>query len=132
MISATRDGRLPTDGRTPFGGGQVIHQPSSRLKSTMRLKLLGLVVAIVVLPITAHAQLTIDMASLTCKQYLDMPPGRSRNFSSWMSGWFSYQTRRTFVDFLQHQQDVAKVQGLRHYHWNASVMSALKAAIGPQ
>lgn len=98
----------------------------------MQLKLLGLIVAISVVPIAAHAQLTINMASITCKQYLDMPPEQSRNFSSWMSGWFSYQTRRTFVDFLQHQQDVAKVQEWCHYHWNASVMSALKASIGPQ
>lgn len=98
----------------------------------MRLKTLGVMIAISVVPINAHAQLTIDMASITCKQYLAMSPEQSRNFSSWMSGWFSYQTRRTFVDFLQHQQNVTKVKGWCNYHWNEPVMSALKAAIGPQ
>jgi len=98
----------------------------------MRLKSLSLIVAISVVPIAAHAQLTIDMASITCKQYLAMPPEQSRNFSSWMSGWFSYQTRRTFVDFLQHQENVAKVKAWCNYHWNESVMSALKATIGSQ
>jgi hypothetical protein len=98
----------------------------------MRLKLLSLIVAVAVIPIAAHAQLTINMASITCKQYLNMPPDQSRNFSSWMSGWFSYQTRRTFVDFLQHQENVAKVKSWCQYRWNEPVMSALKAAIGPQ
>lgn len=98
----------------------------------MRLKLLGLIVAVSIIPITAHAQLTINMASITCKQYLNMPPDQSRNFSSWMSGWFSYQTHRTFVDFLQHQQNVAKVKSWCQFRWNDSVMSALKTTIGPQ
>jgi HdeA/HdeB family len=98
----------------------------------MRLKFLVLIVAISVVPMAVHAQLTINMASITCKQYLDMPPQQSRNFSSWMSGWFSYQTRRTFVDFIVHQQNVAKVKAWCHYHWTASVMSALKATIPPQ
>jgi len=98
----------------------------------MHLKTLSLIVAISIFPIVAHAQLTIDMASITCKQYLDMPPEQSRNFSSWMSGWFSYQTHRTFVDILLHQQNVAKLKAWCQYRWNASVMSALKSTIGPQ
>jgi HdeA/HdeB family len=98
----------------------------------MRLKLLSLIVVISIAPIGAHAQLTIDMANITCKQYLDMPPEQSRNFSSWMSGWFSYQARRTFVDFLVHQQNVAKVKAWCQYRWTSSVMSALKATIPPQ
>ena len=38
------------------------------------------------------------MGAFTCGQYLAMSPAMSRDFSAWMSGWFSYQTRRTFVD----------------------------------
>ena len=98
----------------------------------MRLRLLGLIIAISTVPIAAHAQLTIDMASIRCDQYLAMPPGQSRDFSSWMSGWFSYQTRRTFVDLLAHQQNVASVKTWCQRHPNAPVMSALKASIGPQ
>ena len=97
----------------------------------MRLLLLGLI-AISTVPIAAHAQLTIDMARIRCDQYLAMPPNQSRDFSSWMSGWFSYQTRRTFVDFDVHQKNVASVKTWCQYHPNAPVMSALKAAIGPQ
>ena len=44
----------------------------------------------------ANAQLIIDMGAIRCDQYLAMPPAQSRDFSAWMSGWFSYQTRRTF------------------------------------
>ena len=98
----------------------------------MRLKFLGLIVTLSVVPIAAQAQLTIDMANITCKQYLDMSPEQSTNFSSWMGGWFSYQTGRTFVDFTVHQQNVANVKQWCQYHWDAPVMSGLKAAIGPQ
>ncbi len=66
----------------------------------MKLRLISAALAISLLPVTANAQVTIDMGAFTCGQYLAMSPSMSRDFSAWMSGWFSYQTRRTFVDLL--------------------------------
>jgi hypothetical protein len=98
----------------------------------MRLKSLCVIVAMSVVPINAHAQLTIDMASITCGQYMAMPPDQSRNFAAWMSGWFSYQNRRTFVDFTLHQKNTANVLAWCQYHPGASVMSAVQSALGSQ
>jgi hypothetical protein len=39
-----------------------------------------------------------------------MSPSASRDFSSWMSGWFSYQTDRPFVDLALHQKNIANLQ----------------------
>ena len=57
----------------------------------VRRALLGTVFVISFFPVAAHAQLTIDMNSIKCDQYLAMSPEMSRDFSAWMSGWFSYQ-----------------------------------------
>ncbi|MGA7535046.1 MAG: HdeA/HdeB family chaperone, partial [Pseudolabrys sp.] len=63
----------------------------------MRLRLIGIAFAISLLPVAANTQITIDMGAIRCDQYLAMSPAQSRDFSAWMSGWFSYQTRREFV-----------------------------------
>jgi hypothetical protein len=98
----------------------------------MKLRLIGAALAVSLLPMTADAQVTIDMAALTCSQYLAMSPSTSRDFSAWISGWYSYQTRRTFVDVLAHQKNIANYKSWCQYHPEASVMEALQSAIGPQ
>jgi len=98
----------------------------------MKLRLISAAFAISLLPMAANAQVTIDMSAFTCSQYLAMPLSMSVNFSAWMSGWYSYQTRRTFVDILAHQNNIAKLKSWCQYNPQASVMGALNAAIGPQ
>jgi hypothetical protein len=103
--------------------------PASRT-TTMRCRFIGLTFAISILPVVANAQLTIDMGKITCGQYLAMPPSQSDNFSAWMSGWFSYQNRRTFVDLALHQQNIANVKAWCQYHPAESVMYGLQQAVG--
>jgi hypothetical protein len=103
--------------------------PASRTTS-MRCRLIGLTFAISIVPVVANAQLTIDMGKITCDQYLAMPPAQSDNFSAWMSGWFSYQNRRTFVDILLHQKNIAIVKDWCKYHPTESVMSGLQKSLG--
>lgn len=98
----------------------------------MRLRLIGTAFAISLLPAAANAQLTIDMNAIKCDQYLAMSPEMSRDFSAWMSGWFSYQTRRTFVDLLLHQKNIANLKAWCQYHPQDSVMTGLQTAIGSQ
>jgi len=98
----------------------------------MRLRLISAAFAISVLPVAANAQVTIDMGAFTCAQYLAMSPSMSRDFSAWMSGWFSYQTRRPFVDLLAYQKNTETVKSWCQFRPQASVMAALQASIGPQ
>jgi HdeA/HdeB family protein len=98
----------------------------------MRLRLIGTAFAISLLPAAANAQLTVDMNAIQCSQYLAMSPEMSRDFSAWMSGWFSYQTRRTFVDLLLHQKNIANLKAWCQYHPQDSVMTGLQTAIGSQ
>ena len=96
----------------------------------MRCRLISLAFAFSIVPVVANAQLTIDMGKITCDQYLAMPPAQSDNFSAWMSGWFSYQNRRTFVDILLHQKNIAIVKDWCQYHRMESVMYGLQKAVG--
>ena len=98
----------------------------------MKLRLISTAFAISLLSGAANAQVIVDIGAFTCDQYLEMSPSMSRDLSAWMSGWFSYQTRRTFVDVLTHQKNIASVKSWCQYHPQASVMNALQSAIGPQ
>ncbi len=96
----------------------------------MRPRLISAALAVSLLPIAANAQVTVDMKAVKCEQYLAMSPGMSRDFSAWMSGWFSYQTSRTFVDILLHQKNVENVKAWCKWHPKETVMSGLQNAIG--
>jgi hypothetical protein len=97
----------------------------------MRLRLIGVAFAISLLPVATNAQIIIDMGAIRCDQYLAMSPEQSRDFSSWMSGWFSYQTRRTFLDLAVHQQNIANLKAWCQRYPQESVMNGLQRAIGP-
>ena len=96
----------------------------------MRFRLIGLALAIWVIPMAVNAQLTIDMANIRRDQYLAMEPSQSRDFSPWMSGWFSYQLGKTTIDLVTHQKNIANVKAWCQYHPQETVMSGLKNATG--
>jgi hypothetical protein len=98
----------------------------------MKLRFIGISFAFMLLPVTANAQLTIDVEAIKCNQYLAMSPSMSRDFSAWLSGWFSFQTRRTFVDLALHQTNIANLKAWCKYHPKESVMAGLQKAVGPQ
>jgi HdeA/HdeB family protein len=98
----------------------------------MKLKSTALLLAISLLPLTAHAQITVQMADIRCDQYLAMPPAQQEKFSAWMSGWFSYQTRTPWVDFLQYRQNIANVKAWCLTYPNEKIMTGLKKATRTQ
>jgi hypothetical protein len=98
----------------------------------MKFRSFGLALAISIIPIAAGAQLTIEMANIKCEQYLAMTPSQSRDFSAWMSGWFSYQLGKTTVDLAAHEKNIANVKAWCQYHPRETVMSGLKNATGAQ
>jgi hypothetical protein len=98
----------------------------------MSVLLISTAFAICLLPAVANAEVMFDMGAVTCDQYLVMSPAMSRDFSAWMSGWFSNQTDKRVVDVLVHQKNIAIVKSWCQSHPQASVMMALQSAIGPQ
>jgi hypothetical protein len=98
----------------------------------MKIRLMSAALAVSLFPVAANAQVTIDMGAFTCGQYLAMTPAMSRDFSAWMRGWFSYHTRRTFVDVTLHETNIANLKAWCQFHSQESVMAGLQRRIGPQ
>ncbi len=97
----------------------------------MRLRLTSLAFMLSLLPVAANAQVvSIDMNAVKCNQYLAMTPAVSNKFSAWMSGWFSYQNGRAFVDLALHEKNIASVKEWCKFHQSASVMEGLKTTLG--
>jgi HdeA/HdeB family len=98
----------------------------------MRYRLIVLTFAISIVPVVMNTALaaTVDVRSITCSEYLAMPAASSDRFSGWMTGWFSYQSRRTYVDFGLQQTNVTNVRAWCQSNPGASVMVALEKSIG--
>ena len=91
---------------------------------------LKLVSGTVAVPI--EAQTTIEMRKVTCVQYLAMTLPESKRFSAWMSGWYSYQVGKTWVDVIAYQKNVENVKAWCRYHPQETVMSGLDKATAGQ
>ena len=78
------------------------------------------------------AQINVDMNHMTCGDWLGYSRENQDFVRFWMSGWFSYQTRRPFVDLILHQKNIANLKAWCQYHPQDSVMTGLQAGIGPQ
>jgi hypothetical protein len=94
----------------------------------MRITTISLAVAIFILPIAGNAQVTVEMGSIRCEQYLAMPLDKSRDFSAWMSGWFSHKIGKTWVDLVAYQKNIVNVKAWCKYHPKDTVMSGLERA----
>jgi hypothetical protein len=97
----------------------------------MRMRFIAAALAIYSLPAAANAQTVIDMSAFTCAEYLAMSPTMSRDFSAWMSGWFSNHAGQRVVDVVLHQRNIAIMKTWCQSHPQVSVMVALQSAIGP-
>jgi hypothetical protein len=94
----------------------------------MKRLVFGLTLAAAMLPAVAHAQLTIDMSSVTCAQYLALPAAQSAGFSAWMSGWFNQKNGYVFVDLNAYARNVASVKSWCALNPAQTVMAGLQHA----
>ena len=76
----------------------------------------------------AYAQVTIDMSSVTCAEYLAMSPAQSATFSAWMSGWFNQKNGYVFVDVNAYTRNVANVKSWCATNPAQTVMAGLQQA----
>ena len=97
----------------------------------MRCRFLLLALVLVSSALASEARATTaDIRSITCGEYLAMSAAPSSKFSAWMTGWFSYESRRTFVDFDLHRANVTSVRAWCQSNPTASVMVGLEKSIG--
>ena len=82
-----------------------------------------------ILPSLAYGQVGIDMTSVTCAQYLAMPPEQGRVFSAWMSGWANQKAGRTVVYLDAFNKNIETIHQYCVATPNESVMTLLQRVI---
>jgi len=98
----------------------------------MRKLLIGLTVAGLMSPSVVAAQATVDMARITCAQYLAMSPTDSAIFSAWMSGWFNQKKGYVWVDLNAFTRNVSSVKGWCTTNPTQTVMAGLERSTAGQ
>jgi hypothetical protein len=72
--------------------------PIRERKKGMRTRLiLSGVAAVLMLASSAHAQVTVDIAKITCKQYLTFAVADPRDIAIWLSGYLHGQKSSTVL-----------------------------------
>ena len=74
----------------------------------------------------AHAQVTIDLSLITCKQLHDSDAERQILISSWMSGYFSATKNLNELDFRYVRRNAKVVGNYCKTHKLDTVMSAMQ------
>ena len=98
----------------------------------MKKLALCLALAGVTMPNTVQAQASVDMARITCAQYLAMSPGNSAVFSAWMSGWFNQKKGYISVDLNAYARNVANVKAWCALNSTQTVMAGLERSTAGQ
>ena len=77
----------------------------------------------------AHAQVTLDVAKITCDQFTGYKITNPQNISIWLSGYYNGQRGNTILDT---QELAANAQKLRDYcimHPEVPILRAVEALV---
>jgi acid stress chaperone HdeB len=96
---------------------------------TSKLVILGVLSALVGIS-TARAQVTVDVAKITCKQYLAYTITDPRFIAIWLGGYYNGKRNNTVVDTASFKQHVDKVEDYCRLNLDDTVMHGVEAALG--
>lgn len=94
------------------------------------LTTLGLSVILVAASPAARAQMTIDVAKITCNQFLAGKVADSRSVTIWLSGYYSGTRRNTVLDVNALQSDAKDIMDYCISHPDAILMNAVTSLFG--
>ena len=95
----------------------------------MRQFAFGLVIASAMLSSAATAQGSngkVDMARITCAEYLAMSPRDDAIFSAWMSGWFNQKKGYVTLDLDVYKRNISNVKAWCANNPTQSVMASIE------
>ena len=97
----------------------------------MRTFAFGLVIAAAMMSSAAHAQDKVDkgkvdMARVTCAEYLAMSPQDDAIFSAWMSGWFNQKKGYVTLDLDVYKRNISNVKAWCANNPTQSVMASIE------
>lgn len=88
----------------------------------------GMLLALAAFP--ARAQTTIDVAKISCRQFISDEIALSKSIAVWLSGYYSGLQHNTLVEMGRMEQNIDKVQDFCRLNMDVMVMDAAKKALG--
>jgi len=99
-----------------------------------KVRMLG--VALASVPLAAispvQAQASLDVAKITCGQYLSYKVANPKNIAIWLNGYHHGARGDTVIDTQQLEQDTDKIQTYCTDNPNTPLMQAVETVIGPR
>ena len=82
---------------------------------------------------TAHAQMTVDVAKITCRQFLlGHVGGSTRSVANWLSGYYNGKRGNTVIEVGSMQKNVRDLERYCRKNHEMPVMDAAKNALGAE
>jgi hypothetical protein len=78
----------------------------------------------------AQAQTSVDVAKISCRQFIFDEIALSKSIAVWLAGYYSGQQHNTVVDMGRMQQNIDKVQDFCRLNLETPLMEATKKALG--
>lgn len=80
-------------------------------------------------PAAGHAQVTVDVAKITCKQFLLDAVAPTKSLTMWLSGYFHGKHGGTVVDLGALPREADKVEDYCRMNLDTTVMDAIEKAL---
>ncbi len=77
----------------------------------------------------ACAQTTVDVAKISCRQFISDDIALSKSIAVWLGGYYSGLQHNTVVDMGRMEQNIDKVQDFCRLHMDMLLMDATKKAL---
>ena len=78
----------------------------------------------------AHAQVTVDVAKITCRQYLTGKITTARTVANWLSGYFHGERGDTTLDYGDLGANVGEVDAFCRKHHEMPLLEAARTVFG--
>ena len=78
---------------------------------------------------STRAQTTVDVAKISCRQFISDDIALSKSIAVWLSGYYAGQQHNTEVDIGRMEQNIDKVQDYCRLHKETTLMEATKKAL---
>lgn len=90
---------------------------------------IGLLFALLAFP-RAHAQVTVDVSKITCRQFLLDKVASTKSVAIWLSGYYNGRRNNTVIDMGAMEKNADKVEDYCRLNLDVTVMDAVKSALG--
>jgi hypothetical protein len=77
----------------------------------------------------ARAQTTVDVAKISCRQFISDDIALSRSIAVWLSGYYGGLQHDTVVDMGRMKQNIDNVEDFCRLHMEMPLMDAAKQAL---